>query len=118
MKEAGAARVVELLGDVRRLRNGHVGGRGASPGLPLTTIVILAEIGREPALPLRADRSSGAGAVPLSWLHRRYRDFWAELWEGVGDADAALIIGGLECLDASLRHRGVAAAEGRQKWYG
>lgn len=47
MNEKDAARVAELMVDVRRLFQEHVTGRGDSPGLPLTTIVVLREIGRE-----------------------------------------------------------------------
>jgi len=47
MQEKDAARVAELMEDVRRLFKEHVTGWGEAPGLPLTKIIILREIGRE-----------------------------------------------------------------------
>lgn len=54
MDKTDVARIVELLEDVRRLFKEHVSGGGTSPGLPLTTIVILREIGREPGVSVSA----------------------------------------------------------------
>jgi DNA-binding MarR family transcriptional regulator len=150
MNETDAARVVELLEDVRRLFKEHVTRMGASPGLPLTTIAILREIGREPGLSVsalgrrtglskgyvssvvdqmcaddllekKADTEdqrcvridlTGGGEELLARLDQRYRGFWAELLEDVAEADAAVIVEGLESLRVSLRPRAVAAPEG------
>lgn len=54
MNEADAARVADVLEDVRRLFKEHVTARGAFPGLSLSTIMILREIAREPGVSVSA----------------------------------------------------------------
>ncbi len=50
MHEADAARLAELLGDVRRLFKEKVTTWANSPGVPLTTVVMLREVARDPGV--------------------------------------------------------------------
>ena len=54
MNESDAARVADVLEDVRRLFKEHASARGAFAALSLSTIMILREIAREPGVSVSA----------------------------------------------------------------
>src|SRR5680860_418710 len=108
MHEADAARLAELLGDVRRLFKEKVTTWADSPGVPLTRVVVLREVARDPG-------------VGVSTLGRRtgfskgYVSSTVEQMEEEGLLDKTAHPKDQRCLQIRLTRSGISCSSSAQK---